>query len=197
MKFRLFGSLGITIALLAGCSSEQVSFENWVRSPAAIKRMQTLAASPEDLDSTNRATIVKVVGDGSAAPMKAIEAFCLAIPADKVLGSEFECGEAAKSVLEVLTKGKGFKKDSSYERALRRLWAMQMFRSLPLKRRLEILKRPAMRAYADPLIEGSLRPYEDNPALTPDQKFDEELSFFFVPSSPSMRKFQDAIRRRT
>jgi hypothetical protein len=197
MKFRLFGTLGILIALLAGCSGEPVSFDKWVRSPAALERMQALATSAGDLDSTNRATIVKVVGDGSAAPMKAIESFCRAIPADKVLGSEFECGEAAKVVLEALTKGKSLKKDSSYERELRRLWAMQMFRSLPLEKRLEILKRPVMSAYADPSIEGTLRPYEDNPALTPDQKFDEELSFFFVPSSPSMRRFQDAIRRST
>ena len=193
MKHRLLGLLGTILVLVAGCSKQPPSFEAWIRSPEATTRMKSLAESPEDFASADRAVLQEVVGDGKLPPLVAIERFLRSIPASKVVGLESESGTTAKELLTYVTAGKRFKENPSHKRVLSELWAMQVFRSLPLEKRIELLQRPLMRQLADPSKQGELILIEQSPTVALDNRISGELSFLFPPSSESMMRFRAAI----
>jgi hypothetical protein len=193
MKHRRLGFLGTILVLVVGCSKQPPGFEAWIRSPEATTRMELLAKSPEDFASADRAVLQEVVGDGKLPPLAAIERFFRSIPASKVVGSESESGTTAKELLTYVAAGKRFKQNPSHKRVLSELWAMQVFRSLPLEKRIELLKRPLMRQLADPSKQGELILIEQSPTIALDNRISGELSFLFPPSSESMMRFRGAI----
>jgi hypothetical protein len=184
------------LLLLAGCSSEPKSFQLWVHSPTANERMKTIAASPtfEDVDENLMASVSAVVGDGSSPPLEALERYFETIPADQLVGSERVNGILARKFLSYVADGQKVKFDNSYERELANLWATQLFRTLSIAERIELLERPSFRNYEDPSEPGALVSFQQNRKPATAEPFAAELSRVFPPTLETMKRFQDAIR---
>ena len=195
MKIRFFLVL---LLLVPACSREPVAFADWVRSPSAQERMNTLASNPsfEDVNAELESTVKTLVGDGTLPPMVALERYLQDIPVDELLGSEYLYGNVARRFLMHLSSGKKFKKDYSYELELSTLWASQLFRTLPLAERIDFLNRPVLGKYADKSKEGVLLSFQENRQADTAENFAAELSRIFPPSYETMSRFRDAIRVR-
>ena len=195
MKSRRIALVGLVAILIASCSKETESFGAWIRSPEAIERIGELAASPkyEGMNSQRKSLLSEIVGDGTRAPLAALESYFGSIPTDKVEGAESQYATEARHFLDYVTSGKKFAKDVSYESALIDLWALQVFRTKPLEERVKLSKRPSILPYVDPSKEGSLLPFEENRDTKTAEAFSKDLSFIFAPTSETMRRFQDAI----
>jgi hypothetical protein len=193
MKIRAFLVL---LLLVSACSRESVGFADWVRSPAALERMNQLASNPtfEDVNAELESAVTALVGDGTVPPMVALERYFLNVPAEELLGSENLYGNMARRFLAYVSSGKKFKQDDAYELELSNLWATQLFRTLPLTERVDLLKRPILLNYADKSEEGVLLPFQENRKADTAEKFAAELSRAFVPTSETMTKFRSAIR---
>jgi hypothetical protein len=194
MKFRLV-TAGLFALLLASCSTRTQSFGVWIRSPESTERIRELAAAPkyEGMNSQRKALLSEIVGDGTQAPLAALESYFGSIPTDKVEGAESQHATEARYFLDYVTSGKKFTKDISYESALIDLWALQVFRTKPLDERVKLSKRPSVLPYVDPAKKGSLLPFEENRDPKTAEAFSKDLSFIFAPTSETMRRFQDAI----
>ncbi len=195
MKIRA-GLIATIVLMLGGCSSGRIPFESWVKSKSALNRMQALSADPsfEDVNERLVASVKAVVGDGSLLPLPALEKYFEAIPADQLVGSENTDGLVARRFFRYVTAGQNVKIDNSYDRELTNLWATQLFRTLPIDERLDLLTRPSFSAYRDPAEPGRLVSFQQNRKPGTAEKFAAELSRVFPPTSKPMMRFQDAIR---
>jgi hypothetical protein len=105
MKIRAFLLL---LLLVSACSRESVGFADWVRSPAALERMNKLASNPtfEDVNAELESAVTALVGDGTLPPMVALERYFLNVPAEELLGSENLYGNLARRFLAHVSSGK-------------------------------------------------------------------------------------------
>jgi hypothetical protein len=171
VKHRPFVPLVLTLALIVGaCSTEKQEYLTWVRSEAALVRMGELAK--DNSQSRENELVDQIVGNGTSRPLAALEHHFRSMTDYEILSTGRESGIVARTFLEVVLKGENVESGKELTSSVRRLWILQLFRTLPLAQRVELCQSEALKGYVDVEKDGTLKPFEQsrNPAT--------EKSFF-------------------
>jgi hypothetical protein len=170
VKSRCLALLLFSVVALGACSAKPQSFETWVRSDKALKRMSELKGSLKLED----AALADLVGDGTSLPLVALERRFRAIPNAEVLSSARNEGNTTRAFLKVLLKGQNVKTDESNQSA-RLLWLVQLFRVLPPSEQAELCKRASFQGYTDSEVPCALRSFEEARNSKTEASFKNEL----------------------
>jgi hypothetical protein len=180
--FRFIALALLGCIALAGCGSSQVPFESWERSQAAKERMLVVAERTRTDVLQNGRLIQTVAGTKGASPLQALERYFLTLPPEEIVRSSARQGTFTRMFLNEVAGTKKFKKDqssASMDSAMRRLWIVQLFRTLPNEIRTRALQSKIVLPFADPENPGNLRPVEGAPIEQLEQLADilaEDLS---------------------
>jgi hypothetical protein len=149
---------------LASCSDSPASFPTWERSASAKARMLTLAAEDTATSATDSGRLMSIVaGNGSASPLQSLERYFLTLSPTEIEQSSAQQGLFTSLYLGEIAGTKKFKEDpspDSRDTAMRRLWTVQLFRTLPLNVRVKTLSAKELVPFVDPKDPGALLPIE-------------------------------------
>jgi hypothetical protein len=159
VKFRSLVPLVITLALtVSGCSTKKQEYLTWVRSEAALVRMGELAK--DNSQAKDNQLVAQIVGDGTSQPLVALEQHFRSMTDYEILSTGRESGIVARTFLKVVLKGENVESGEELTSSVRRLWILQLFRTLPLAQRVELCQSEALKGYVDVASDGTLKPFE-------------------------------------
>jgi hypothetical protein len=161
VKLRSHVPLVLTLALTVGaCSTKKQEYLTWVRSEAALVRMGELAK--DSSQAKENQLVNQIVGDGTNQPLVALEQHFRSMTDYEILSTGRESGVATRTFLKVVLKGENVKSGEELTSSVRRLWILQLFRTLPLAQRVELCQSEALKGYVDVEKDGTLKPFEQS-----------------------------------
>jgi hypothetical protein len=151
----------VVLALTVGaCSTKKQEYLNWVRSEAALVRMDELAKDTSE--SKENELVTRIVGDGTSQPLAALEQYFRSLTDYEILSTGRESGVAARTFLKVALKGENVARGEELAASASQLWILQLFRTLPLAQRVELCQSEALKGYVDVVSDGTLKPFEQS-----------------------------------
>jgi hypothetical protein len=155
--FGLF--LLVSSLVFAGCSQKTESFSTWINSDKPLLKSQEIARqqSAPLVSFRDEIEVLKIVGDGTQRPFVALEKYFSALPTATIEEGSEQSGALAKMFISSITHKVKLKTSASDSAIIfERLWTFQLFRTLPLEKRIILLKSPLADPFRSPSSLGKL-----------------------------------------